>query len=60
MELQNNMYVCDPTTEGLIFYYKFNEGSGFNFRDSSKNGYHTTTVGESMPTWVQDVRIDGK
>ncbi len=59
-ELQNNMYVCDPTTEGLIFYYKFNEGSGFNFRDSSKNGYHTTTVGESMPTWVQDVRIDGK
>lgn len=59
-ELQNNMYVCDPTTEGLIFYYKMNEGSGFHFKDSSPHGYDCTTVNEAMPSWIQDVRIDGK
>ena len=59
-ELQNNMYVCDPTTEGLIFYYKMNEGSGFNFKDASPHRYDCTTVDEAVPSWIQDVRIDGK
>lgn len=59
-EIANNMYSCDPTTPGLIVYYKFNEGEGFSFKDASGNNNDATTVGEAMPEWVQDVRIDGK
>lgn len=59
-EIQNNMYACDPTTPGFIFYYKFNEGQGCNFKDWSGNGNDATTNGEAVPDWIQDVRIDGK
>ncbi len=59
-EIQNNMYSCDPTTPGLLVYYKFNEGEGCNFKDWSGNGNDCTTVGENVPEWIQDVRIDGK
>lgn len=59
-EILNNMYVCDPTTSGLVFYYKFNEGEGCTFHDVTGHGYDVTTDGEAIPTWIQDVRIDGK
>ncbi len=59
-EIQNNMYSCDPTTPGLLVYYKFNEGEGCNFKDWSGNGNDCTTVGENVPEWIQNVRIDGK
>lgn len=59
-EIQNNMYVCDPTTPGLVFYFKFNEGEGCLFHDASGHGYDVTTANEAIPTWIQDVRIDGK
>ena len=59
-EIQNNMYSCDPTTPGFIFYYKFNEGQGFKFKDWSGNGNDATTKDNLVPTWIQDVRIDGK
>ena len=59
-EIQNNMYSCDPSTPGFVFYYKLNEGQGCNFRDASGNGNDATTVGQAVPEWVQDVRIDGK
>lgn len=59
-EIQNNMYACDPTTPGLIFYYKLNEGQGFQFKDWSGNGNDATTNGSVVPVWFQDVRIDGK
>lgn len=59
-EIQNNMYSCDPTTPGFIFYFKFNEGSGNTFHDASGNGNDATTYNNTTPEWVQDVRIDGK
>lgn len=59
-EIANNMYACDPTTLGLITYYKMNEGEGYSFRDASGNGNNAETNGQAVPEWIQDVRIDGK
>lgn len=59
-EIANNMYACDPTTPGLITYYKMNEGEGYSFRDASGNGNNAETNGQAVPEWFQDVRIDGK
>lgn len=59
-EIANNMYACDPTTPGLITYYKMNEGEGYSFRDASDNGNNAETNGQAVPEWIQDVRIDGK
>ena len=59
-EIANNMYACDPTTPGLITYYKMNEGEGYSFRDASGNGNNAETNGQAVPEWIQGVRIDGK
>lgn len=59
-EILNNMYVCDPTTEGFIFYYKMNEGSGNTLHDASGKFGDIEIGGNGNPTWIQDVRIDGK
>lgn len=59
-EIANNMYACDPTTPGLITYYKMNEGEGYSFHDASGNGNNAETNGQAVPEWIQDVRIDGK
>lgn len=59
-EIANNMYACDPTTPGLITYYKMNEGEGYSFRDASGNGNNAETNDQAVPEWIQDVRIDGK
>ena len=59
-EIANNMYACDPTTPGLITYYKMNEGEGYSFRDASGNGNNAETNGQAVPEWIQDVRLDGK
>lgn len=57
-EIENNMYVCDPASEGLVGYWKFNEGQGSVYKDSSIHGNDLSTT--STPEWKQDVRIDGK
>lgn len=58
-EIANNMYVCDPNSDGLQCYFKMNEGSGNIFNDATGHGGHAEVQG-GEPTWVQDVRIDGK
>lgn len=61
-EIQNNMYTCDPGSEGLMCYYRFNEGSGKEFNDASMEGDEgkARAYAKSEPTWKQNVRIDGK
>ncbi len=62
-EIQNNMYSCDPSTEGLLCYYKFNEGEGGDFADSSMGGeagLARAHAWDGAPQWRKDVRIDGK
>lgn len=60
-EIANNMYVVDPTTEGLVFYYKFDEGTGKTVHDASGHGNDAEVTGDGTdPVWFPDVRIDGK
>lgn len=37
-EIANNIYTVDPTSEGLVAYWKFDEGAGANVADASGNG----------------------
>ncbi len=46
----SSMYTVDPTTPGLLAYWKFNEGSGNVINDATGNG--TNLTGEGTPTWV--------
>lgn len=54
-EIVNNMYMVDPTTEGLEIYWKCNEGQGNVFKDSSSNGRDGSSV--TAPTWKSGIRF---
>ena len=49
-QIASSMYTVDPTTPGLLAYWKFNEGSGNVINDATGNG--TNLTGEGSPTWV--------
>ena len=49
-QIASSMYTVDPTTPGLLAYWKFNEGSGNVINDATGNG--TNRTGEGTPTWV--------
>lgn len=49
-EIASGMYYVDPTTDGLIAYWKFNEGTGNVIHDHSGNGNDIT--GSAVPEWV--------
>lgn len=43
----NHFYTVDPTSEGLIAYWKFDEGEGQTVKDHSSSGYNLTI--ENLP-----------
>lgn len=45
----NHFYTVEPESEGLIAYWKFNEGSGTIVKDYSVSGYDLTI--EKEPKW---------
>ncbi len=49
IQATNHFYTVDPASEGLIAYWKFNEGSGTLAKDYSANGYDLTI--ENEPKW---------
>lgn len=42
--------MVDPHSEGLIAYWKFNEGTGSKIIDHTSNGNDLT--GNTTPTWI--------
>ncbi len=58
IEIQNNMYSLDPSSEDLFAYFKLNEGEGNDFKDFSPNNNKFHAVGNTQ--WVPNQRIDGK
>lgn len=38
VQLKNNMNSVDPNSEGLLGYWKMDEGSGYKFKDATGNG----------------------
>lgn len=57
-QVLNNMYACDPKSDGLEAYWKLNEGQGDTFADATGHGNTGKCV--AVPDWEQNVRIDGK
>ena len=57
-QITNNMYACDAKSTGLEAYWKLNEGQGDTFHDATGHGNTGKCV--AVPTWEQNVRIDGK
>lgn len=57
-QIANNMYACDAKSTGLEAYWKLNEGQGDTFKDATDHGNTGKCV--AVPTWEQNVRIDGK
>ena len=47
----NHFYTAEPAAEGLMAYWKFDEGAGTSVKDHSRYG-HDLTV-DSEPEWVQ-------
>jgi hypothetical protein len=50
----NNTLPDSSVTNGLIFYFKFDDGSGTNFSDSSANGNdgYLLANGGALPAWT--------
>lgn len=46
-----NIYSVDPASEGLVAYWKFNEGTGKQIKDHTANGNDITA--ENDLTWTQ-------
>ncbi len=71
-QLKDNEYTVDPTTPGLLHYWKMNEGKGGEFANSVAGGPALKVYGSAYdekhpenstvltPTWVSNVRSDGK
>lgn len=49
IQAENHFYTVDPESDGLIAYWKFDEGSGSVAKDYSSSGYDLTI--ETEPIW---------
>ena len=59
---ENHFYTVDPNSEGLVAYWKMNEGEGYIIKDHTANGNDLTGEVYSGNTWSdgmewQDVRL---
>lgn len=54
-EIEANLFNESNIQDGLIGYWKFNEGSGDTAHDSSGNGNHGTIYGD--PQWVEGAPV---
>ncbi|MDL2211171.1 DUF1735 and LamG domain-containing protein [Bacteroides sp. OttesenSCG-928-M17] len=55
VDIQNNICFVDPTTTGLLAYWRFNEGAGNEVKDWTGNGYDIQPAKGSI-SWVEGVR----
>lgn len=49
-QIKNDPYEVDPASEGLVAYWKFNEGIGNTIADQTGNGNNITASGD--PEWI--------
>lgn len=55
-EIINNMCGVKPTTDGLIAYWRFNEGTGNKITDWTGNGWDLTSFASRPVRWMEGVR----
>lgn len=53
-QIQNNITTTSAKSQGLVAYWRMNEGSGNVFEDMTGNGYTLTTT--LNPVWVHDIK----
>lgn len=54
VEIANNICYVDPTSDGLLAYWRCNEGTGKAIKDWSGNGWDVTVTGSV--SWTEGVR----
>ena len=52
-DLKNNVCWVDPLTDGLVAYWRFNEGKGNVFEDTTGKGHTITTT--VTPVWIDKI-----
>lgn len=57
IQSKDHFYSVDPASEGLVAYWKFNEGEGNVIKDATANHYHLRAA--SAVTW-SDVELPAK
>ena len=50
-QIASSMYEVDPNTDGLVAYWKFDEGAGKQVKDHTANGNNITAVNDL--TWTK-------
>lgn len=50
-QIANNTYEVDPQSEGLLAYWRFDEGGGATIKDHTGHGNDIKAVG-GTPTWI--------
>ncbi len=53
-QIQNNMTTVSARSEGLVAYWRMNDGAGQEFEDYTGNGYTLKT--NRTPTWVENIK----
>ena len=53
-QLKNNVNNVDPKSEGLLGYWKMNEGHGYTFEDATGNG-NTAECPATGLEWAPDM-----
>lgn len=56
-QIKDNMATLDPKTEGLIGYWRFNEGEGNTFKDATGKNPDAFTTNGSV-NWVSKVKLN--
>ena len=55
---ENHFYTVDPDSEGLVAYWKLNEGEGTVFHDSTSNGNDLTGYAVDGSVWGNYMGLD--
>lgn len=55
-QISKNPYRVDPKSDGLVAYWKFNEGAGNIIRDHTGNGNDLKAANDGEPVWI-DVEL---
>ena len=55
VELESNMCYVDPASEGLLAYWRFNEGTGTVSKDMTGHGFDAVRK-TGTPGWIEGVR----
>jgi hypothetical protein len=53
-QLQENLCYVDPTSDGLVAYWRFNDSDGRNVTDLTGHGY--TAVASENITWIEGIK----